>query len=53
MIDAMGRIVVSETLNTIGAVALPIDVSQLADGTYTIQVTNANQVGIRRLVVRN
>ena len=53
IIDAMGRIVVSETLNTIGAVALPIDVSQLADGTYTIQVTNANQVGIRRLVVRN
>jgi hypothetical protein len=53
IIDAMGRIVVSESLNTIGAVALPIDVSQLADGTYTIQVTNANQVGIRRLVVRN
>jgi hypothetical protein len=53
IIDAMGRIVVSETLNTIGAVALPIDVSQLANGTYTIQVTNANQVGIRRLVVRN
>ncbi|MFN5679509.1 MAG: T9SS type A sorting domain-containing protein, partial [Flavobacteriia bacterium] len=53
IIDAMGRIVVSESLNTIGAVALPIHVSQLADGTYTIQVTNANQVGIRRLVVRN
>jgi hypothetical protein len=52
VLDAMGRIVYAETLTTIGAIALPINVSQLASGTYTIQVINSNQVGVKRLVVR-
>jgi hypothetical protein len=49
----MGRVVYNETLTTIGSVALPINVGQLANGTYTIQVINAHQVGVKRLVVRN
>jgi hypothetical protein len=53
IIDAMGRVVYNETLTTIGSVALPINVGQLANGTYTIQVINAHQVGVKRLVVRN
>lgn len=53
IIDAMGRVVYNETLTTIGSVTLPINVGQLANGTYTIQVINAHQVGVKRLVVRN
>ena len=53
ILDAMGRTIYTEKLTAIGSIALPVDVSQLADGTYTIQVINANQVGIKRLVIRN
>jgi len=49
----MGRTIYTEQLTAIGSIALPVDVSQLADGTYTIQVINADQVGIKRLVIRN
>jgi hypothetical protein len=53
ILDAMGRTIYTEKLTAIGSIALPVDVSQLADGTYTIQVINADQVGIKRLVIRN
>jgi hypothetical protein len=52
ILDAMGRTIYTEKLTAIGSIALPVDVSQLADGTYTIQVINADQVGIKRLVIR-
>lgn len=53
ILDAMGRTIYTEKLTAIGSIALPVDVSKLADGTYTIQVINAGQVGIKRLVIRN
>ena len=53
ILDAMGRTIYTEKLTAIGSIALPVDVSQLADGTYTIQVITADQVGIKRLVIRN
>lgn len=52
ILDAMGRTIYTEKLTTIGSIALPVDVSQLADGTYTIQVINADHVGIKRLMIR-
>jgi PKD repeat protein len=52
ILDAMGRTIYTEKLTASGSIALPVDVSQLADGTYTIQVINADQVGIKRLVIR-
>lgn len=52
ILDAMGRTIYTEKFTTIGSIALPVDVSQLADGTYTIQVINADHVGIKRLMIR-
>lgn len=52
IIDATGRVVFTQTYNEIGSVLLPINVSELASGSYTVQLINADQVGIKRLLIR-
>ena len=52
ILDAMGRVVFTQAYNEIGSVQLPINVSELASGSYTVQLINADQVGIKRLLIR-
>ncbi|MBM3916748.1 MAG: T9SS type A sorting domain-containing protein [Sphingomonadales bacterium] len=52
ILDATGRVVFTQTYNEIGSVLLPINVSELASGSYTVQLINADQVGIKRLLIR-
>ncbi|MFM7643886.1 MAG: PKD domain-containing protein [Sphingomonadales bacterium] len=52
ILDATGRVVFTQTCNEIGSVLLPINVSELASGSYTVQLINADQVGIKRLLIR-
>lgn len=52
ILDAMGRVVFTQSYNEIGSVLLPINVSELASGSYTVQLINADQVGIKRLLIR-
>lgn len=52
ILDAMGRVVFTQAYNEIGSVLLPINVSELASGSYTVQLINADQVGIKRLLIR-
>ncbi|MFM6965341.1 MAG: T9SS type A sorting domain-containing protein [Sphingomonadales bacterium] len=52
ILDATGRVVFTQSYNEIGSVLLPINVSELASGSYTVQLINADQVGIKRLLIR-
>lgn len=52
ILDATGRVVFTHAYNEIGSVLLPINVSELASGSYTVQLINADQVGIKRLLIR-
>lgn len=52
ILDATGRVVFTQAYNEIGSVLLPINVSELASGSYTVQLINADQVGIKRLLIR-
>jgi len=52
ILDAMGRVVFTQAYSEIGSVLLPINVSELASGSYTVQLINADQVGIKRLLIR-
>ncbi len=50
--DATGRLVYTAQITEVGAVLHPVNVSDLAAGSYTVQLINTNQVGIKRLVIR-
>ena len=50
--DATGRLVYSTQITEVGSVLLPVNVSELASGSYTVQLINANQVGIKHLMIR-
>jgi hypothetical protein len=53
ILDATGRLVYTQQINEIGAVQVPVNVNELASGTYTIQLINATLVGTKRLVIRH
>jgi hypothetical protein len=50
--DATGRLVYTAQITEVGAVLHPVNVSELASGSYTVQLINANQVGIKHLMIR-
>ncbi len=50
--DATGRLVYTAQITEVGAVLHPVNVSDLASGSYTVQLINANQVGIKHLMIR-
>lgn len=50
--DATGRLVYTAQITEVGAVLHAVNVSELASGSYTVQLINANQVGIKRLMIR-
>jgi hypothetical protein len=52
ILDATGRLVKTQDFNEVGAILLPVNVSDLASGSYTVQLINANQVGVKRLLIR-
>ncbi len=52
ILDAMGRVVFAQAINEIGSQVLPINVSELASGSYTVQIISDNQVGVKRLMIR-
>jgi hypothetical protein len=52
ILDATGRLVYTQQINEVGAMLLPVDVSELASGSYTVQLINANQVGVKHLLIR-
>ena len=52
ILDATGRLVYTKTFNEVGSVLLPVDVSMLSSGSYTVQLINAEQVGVKRLLIR-
>lgn len=52
ILDATGRLVQTQDFNEVGAILLPVNVSDLASGSYTVQLINANQVGVKRLLIR-
>ncbi len=52
ILDATGRLVYTQTFNEVGAVVLPVNVSMLSSGSYTVQLINAEQVGVKRLLIR-
>ena len=52
ILDAMGRVVFAQTINEIGSQVLPVSVAELASGSYTVQIISANQVGVKRLMIR-
>jgi hypothetical protein len=52
ILDATGRLVYTQTFNEVGSVLLPVDVSMLCSGSYTVQLINAEQVGVKRLLIR-
>ena len=52
ILDATGRLVQTQDFNEVGSILLPINVSDLASGSYTVQLINADQVGVKRLLIR-
>jgi hypothetical protein len=52
ILDATGRLVYTQTFNEVGSVLLPVNVSMLSSGSYTLQLINAEQVGVKRLLIR-
>jgi hypothetical protein len=52
ILDATGRLVYTKTCNEVGSVLLPVNVSMLSSGSYTVQLINAEQVGVKRLLIR-
>ena len=50
--DATGRLVYTAQITEVGTVLHPVNVSELASGSYTVQLINANQVGIKHLMIR-
>ena len=52
ILDATGRLVYTQTFNEAGSVVLPVNVSMLSSGSYTVQLINAEQVGVKRLLIR-
>jgi PKD repeat protein len=52
ILDATGRLVYTQQIYEVGAMLLPVDVSELASGSYTVQLINANQVGVKHLLIR-
>ncbi len=52
ILDATGRLVYTQTFNEVGSVVLPVNVSMLSSGSYTVQLINAEQVGVKRLLIR-
>jgi hypothetical protein len=52
ILDAMGRVVFAQAINEIGSQVLPVSVAELASGSYTVQIISANQVGVKRLMIR-
>ena len=52
ILDATGRLVYTQTFNEVGSVLLPVNVSMLSSGSYTVQLINAEQVGVKRLLIR-
>ncbi len=50
--DATGRLVYSVQITEVGSVLLPVNVSELAAGSYTVQLISDNQVGIKHLMIR-
>lgn len=50
--DATGRLVYSAQITEVGSVLLPVNVSELAAGSYTVQLISDNQVGIKHLMIR-
>ena len=52
ILDATGRLVYTQTFNEVGSILLPVNVSMLSSGSYTLQLINAEQVGVKRLLIR-
>jgi PKD domain/Ig-like domain CHU_C associated/Secretion system C-terminal sorting domain len=50
--DATGRLVYTAQITEVGAILHPVNVSDLAAGSYTVQLINTNQVGIKHLMIR-
>lgn len=52
ILDATGRLVYTQQFNEVGAVLIPLNVSGLSSGSYTIQLINAELVGVKNLLIR-
>jgi hypothetical protein len=52
ILDAMGRVVLTQAINEVGSLVLPLNVAELAAGSYTVQIISENQVGVKRLMIR-
>lgn len=52
VLDAMGRVVLTQAINEAGSLVLPVSVAELASGSYTLQIISENQVGVKRLMIR-
>jgi hypothetical protein len=52
ILDAMGRVVLTQAINEVGSLVLPVSVAELASGSYTLQIISENQVGVKRLMIR-
>ncbi|MEN9941419.1 MAG: hypothetical protein RL286_916 [Bacteroidota bacterium] len=52
VLDAMGRVVLTQAINEVGSLVLPVSVAELASGSYTLQIISENQVGVKRLMIR-
>jgi hypothetical protein len=52
VLDAMGRVVLTQAINEVGSLVLPVSVAELASGSYTMQIISENQVGVKRLMIR-
>ncbi|MEY3075011.1 MAG: hypothetical protein RJB25_649, partial [Bacteroidota bacterium] len=52
ILDATGRLVYTQTFNEVGSILLPVNVSMLSSGSYTLQLIHAEQVGVKRLLIR-
>jgi hypothetical protein len=50
--DATGRLVYAAQITEVGAGLHPVNVSELASGSYTVQLINDNQVGTKHLMIR-
>jgi hypothetical protein len=48
----MGRVVLTQAINEVGSLVLPVNVAELAAGSYTVQIISENQVGVKRLMIR-
>lgn len=52
VLDAMGRVVLTQAINEVGSLVLSVSVAELASGSYTLQIISENQVGVKRLMIR-